>query len=413
MTGMYPNKSGVPLNCHSLRVCSDLPQESFCLTDALSVAGYHVGYIGKWHLDFPTPNDPQNPGSYVDCKTPAWDSYTEPCRRHGIDYWYGYGTFDQHTNPHYYDNDGERHEPKMWSAEHEADKAIEFIHSRCSKENIDTPFALFVSMNPPHSPYNSLDDCRESDLDIYSQQTTEALLVRDNADVHMAKAASAPYYFANVSGVDKELGRIIDALKENGEWDNTLVVFTSDHGETLCSHGIEDAKNCIYNESFQVPFILKQPFQTRGNVHTEFLNSPDIMPTLLNLLDIPLPPDVSLQGKDVLNQDQHTSCALYIRNIDGEVDENGDIKSYFPVSRGIKTRDYSLALTINKENQLVDTLLFNNQEDPHQLNNLEFDVNQPEIKALLSLLANELTRIEDPWHESKVLAEFIPYQESK
>ena len=99
MTGQFPSRSGVPQNCNSDRVDSELPETAICFTDVLSMSGYHVGYIGKWHLDVPTPNDPVQPGHYVDPNVPAWDSYTEPQRRHGIDYWYGYGTLDDHIKP--------------------------------------------------------------------------------------------------------------------------------------------------------------------------------------------------------------------------------------------------------------------------------------------------------------------------
>lgn len=97
-------------------------------------------------------------------------------------------------------------------------------------------------MNPPHSPYNSVNDCRESDLALYQAASNQELLIRQNADASINKADSARYYFANISGVDKEIGRIFQALDEIGEWHNTVVVFTSDHGETLCSHSLSDAK---------------------------------------------------------------------------------------------------------------------------------------------------------------------------
>ncbi|MEI8598066.1 sulfatase-like hydrolase/transferase [Vibrio sp. M60_M31a] len=58
MTGQFPSRSGVPLNCNSDRVDSELPETAICFTDVLSEVGYNVGYIGKWHLDVPTANDP-------------------------------------------------------------------------------------------------------------------------------------------------------------------------------------------------------------------------------------------------------------------------------------------------------------------------------------------------------------------
>lgn len=415
-TGQYPNKSGVPLNCHSNRVISNLEQTTTCLTDILAQSGYHVGYIGKWHLDLPTPNAPDKPGEYVDPNTPAWDSYTEPQRRHGIHYWYGYGTFDEHRNPHYYDTEGTRHEPKMWSAQHEADKAIEYLNNHHGEREPDSPFALFLSMNPPHSPYQSLDDCRKEDLAVYANKPDEYLLVRDNADVTLDKASSARYYFANVTGVDKEFGRVIEALKEIGEWDNTVIIFTSDHGETLCSQGLTDAKNVIYDEAFLVPFLIKNVGQQMPEIVTTTLNSPDILPTILETLKLSayIPNNIDgVSRATALHQQQHESHqpnhSLYIRNLDGETDSIDRIISYFPQSRGIRTQRYTLSLEINRNHELCNILMFDNKQDPYQQNNIAL-TSQPKLaQDLLTRLAHELTRIDDPWAEDKILSELLPY----
>ncbi|MBD0786476.1 sulfatase [Vibrio sp. Y2-5] len=418
-TGQYPNRSGVPLNCNSDRVISDLPASATCFTDILAQSGYHVGYIGKWHLDLPTPNAPDKPGEYVDSSVPAWDSYTEPQRRHGIHYWYGYGTFDEHRNPHYYDTDGVRHEPGTWSAEHETDKAIAYLKNENAERDPSSPFALFVSMNPPHSPYQSLEDCREQDLKLYESCIDEQLLVRDNAKLDLDKAASARYYFANVSGVDQQFGRIIETLKEIGEWDNTIVVFTSDHGETLCSQGLTDAKNVIFEEAFLVPFLVKYVEQKLPKVSETFLNSADIMPTVLDMLGLKerVPTDITGQSKALSITDDkkspHSNCALYIRNLDGEKDENGKVVSYFPQSRGIRTDRYTFALEIDRKLKLDSILLFDNKRDPYQLANIAWQASASLTQELLSQLAAELARIQDPWAELKILNDILPYPHSK
>lgn len=66
LTGMYPNKSGVPLNCNSTRPISSLREDAECIGDVFSKAGYDCAYFGKLHADFPTPNDPEHPGQYVE-----------------------------------------------------------------------------------------------------------------------------------------------------------------------------------------------------------------------------------------------------------------------------------------------------------------------------------------------------------
>ena len=100
LTGMYPHQSGVPLNCNSTRPISSLREDVVCISDVLSQAGYDCGYFGKLHLDFPTTNDPDNPGHYVEKRRPAWDAYTPESSRHGFNYWYTYGTLAEQKTPH-------------------------------------------------------------------------------------------------------------------------------------------------------------------------------------------------------------------------------------------------------------------------------------------------------------------------
>ena len=87
------------------------------------------------------------------------------------------------------------------------------------------PFFIMVGMNPPHSPYRSLDDCMEEDFNLYKDRPLDSLLIRPNADAKMEKAESARYYFASVTGVDRAFGQILATLKEMGLDKNTIVVF--------------------------------------------------------------------------------------------------------------------------------------------------------------------------------------------
>lgn len=415
MTGLYPGSSGVPLNCNATRPISSLRNDVVGFSDILNDQGYETAYIGKWHLDYPLPNDPANPGNYVDPRTPAWDAYTPKERRHGFKYWYSYGTWDVHKEPHYYDAEGNRHEPKEYSPEHEADKAIAYLKNKEGQRDPDKPFALFVSMNPPHSPYSTLDDCLEKDYNLYKDVPLNQLLHRDNADPGMNKAKSAPYYFANVTGVDREFGRIIQQLKEIGEFDNTIVVFTSDHGETMCSQGITDPKNNIYTEAFDVPFLIRWPGLEASRTDNLIMSSPDIMPTILGLMDFEEHLPAQIHGfnyadviKNKENSDRPTS-ALYIRNHDGKINDDGRVISYFPVARGIKTHQYTLELEIDKNYKLVRTKFFDDNEDPYQLNNLQVDKNNSTVKSLLEEMAYWLKHSKDPWFENKILSDWIKY----
>jgi len=417
LTGMYPERSGVTLNCNSNRPISSLNMNAEGIGDVYSKSGYDCAYIGKLHVDFPTPNNPDNPGSYVEKQRPVWDAYTPKERRHGFNYWYSYGTFDEHKNPHYWDTDGKRHQVNEWSPTHETNKAIDYLKNKKNERSGNKPFFMMVSYNPPHSPYNSLDDCMEEDYNLYKNKPLDSLLIRPNADTKMAKAASVRYYFASVTGIDREFGRILATLKELGLDKNTIVIFSSDHGETMCSQGTDDPKNSPYAESLNVPFIVRYPNKIKPRVDNLLLSSPDIMPTMLGLSGLGTSIPESVQGKDYssifLNKKNMISrpqAALYIRNMDGEKDKDRIVLTYFPESRGIKTARYTLSLSINKKTgKLKSALLFDDKKDPYQLNNLKLSEHKKLVKSLCKKMVSLLKNADDPWYKNKILSDMIPY----
>ena len=418
LTGMYPENSGVSLNCNSNRPVSSLRQDAMCIGDVFKQSGYECAYIGKLHVDYPTLNNPQRPGEYVEDRNPVWDAYTPPERRHGFNYWYSYGTFDVHKQPHYWDTDGCRHEINEWSPKHETDKAISYLRNEDRVRDETKPFFMMISYNPPHSPYKSLDDCMEDDYNLYKDRSLSDLLVRPNADTTMQKASCAKYYFASITGVDREFGRILDELKRIGLEENTIVVFTSDHGETMCSQGTNDPKNTPYAESMNVPFLICYPARLKPGVdHELLLSTPDIMPTLLGLSGIEDKIPDTVEGRNyadwLIGKDRTIpvrDAALYIRNTDGEKDADDKVISYFPISRGIKTKDYTWSLTIDKQSKkLEEALLFHDSEDPYQMKNLSLVENEEIIRLLSKKLASLLKEAHDPWYREKILNDLIPY----
>ena len=417
MTGMYPNESGVPINCNSDRPISSLRTDLDCIGDVFSRNGYECAYFGKLHTDFPTPNDPEHPGQYVEAKNPVWDAYTPKERRHGFNYWYSYGTFDEHKNPHYWDTEGKRHEPKEWSPLHEAKQVVSYLRNEKQQRDPKKPFFIMVGMNPPHSPYRSLDDCMEQDFNLYKDQPIDSLLVRPNADTKRKKAESARFYFASVTGVDRAFGQILDCVKELGLDKNTIVVFTSDHGETMCSQGIDDPKNSPYTESMNVPFIVRYPQNIRPRVDDLMLSTPDIMPTMLGLCNMGNDVPKGIHGHDYSSiiyeeetQRVRPTAALYIKNLDGDKDENGKTINYFPGARGIKTHKYTLALYIDRKTKaLTKSVFFDDEKDPYQMNNLPLEGNEEILKELYAEMARQLKAINDPWYKEKILDDLLKY----
>lgn len=417
LTGLYPNKSGVPLNCKSTNPISSLRDDAECVSDVFSKNGYDCAYFGKLHVDYPIKNDPQRPGKYVGDEEVVWDAYTPKEKCHNFNYWYSYGTFNEHKNPHYWDNDGKKHEPKEWSPLHEAKKVISYLKNEDGVRDPQKPFFIMVGMNPPHAPYRSLNDCMEEDFNLYKDRPLDSLLVRPNVDKTMKKAASTPYYFASITGVDRAFGQILCALKELGMDKNTIVVFSSDHGETMCSQGVNDAKNSPYTEAMNVPFIVRYPEKLVPRVDDLILSTPDVMPTLLGLAGLSdlIPSEV--QGKNYapffLNEKtkiERPGGALYIFNVDGKKDSEGKTIAYTARGRGFKTAHYTLALYVNsKTKQLEKSMLFDDVNDPYQINNLPLKDNVDIVKEICATMGKTLKEIDDPWYKERILQDMIPY----
>lgn len=159
LTGKYPLSTGVYTNCKTGADIMLQPDE-VCIGDVLKKDGYRTGYIGKWHLDLPDRNISEHPESGAK----GWDAFTPPGpKRHGFDYWYSYGAWDKHMSPHYWQDTPEKIQVNEWSVKHETDKAIQFIEN---DDNHD-PFALFISWNPPHSPFDDVPDQYKKCMRIY------------------------------------------------------------------------------------------------------------------------------------------------------------------------------------------------------------------------------------------------------
>ncbi|WP_422661187.1 sulfatase [Paenibacillus sp. EC2-1] len=350
LTGKYPISTGVYTNC---KVGADvmLSPEEICISDVLARSGYRTGYIGKWHLDLPERNMTDDPLSGA----ADWDAYTPPGpKRHGFDYWYSYGAWDEHLSPHYWKDSPEKINVQQWSAEHETDQAIQFIQNR----NGEQPFALFVSWNPPHSPFDQVPEKYKKMYD-RNQIVLRENISSSSLSVHTGESIGGGIeelkdkqlnYFAAVSGIDDQFGRLLQVLKEEGLDSNTIVVLTSDHGEMMGSHGLM-AKHVWYEESIGVPFCIRWP-NVIPEMRTDLLlNTVDIMPTLLRLLDLEIP--MSVEGTDLsgflLNREKGGPEEAFISAYPGrkeviEAFQEAGIDNREYGWRAVRTHDYTYVL---------------------------------------------------------------------
>lgn len=405
MTGLLPYHNNLLTNSNSQRYKYDnsWQKDDISFSDVLVENGYDAGYVGKLHLTSPPPIEGKD--------SVIWDAYTPKEFRHGFNFWYAYGTFDQHNNPHYWINDAKEDELTQineWSAKHEADVIIDYLKNPSAEtRSKDKPFALFWSVNPPHPPYHYVP---EKYMKSYEDKSLDELLVRDNVDLETAAKDLAFHkgatrgrtnlakdhvaeYFAMVTGVDEQIGRVLEALEEEGLDDNTIVVLTSDHGEMMGSHGLM-SKNIWYEESINVPFIIRWPERLKAGQKSDLLISPtDIMPTILNMMGATKGIPSDLDGKDL------SSLIL-----EDKGDEPQSVMYYFieegqPASghRGLRTKRYTYVITLDGKDQ-ERYILFDNQEDPYQMNNIADSASDIKEKLHQDLL-EQLKLKKDPWLE--------------
>jgi arylsulfatase A-like enzyme len=298
ISGQTPRENGVPLNVNSAtaRAGVGLRSDAESWAAVMASHGMHTGWIGKWHLEPPTAEDEiWGEGRREDGK--VWDAFSPPERRFGFTTWYSYGCCDDHLRPHYWETDGgreDRIDVDQWSAAHETDRAIDFF-DRHGKQ----PFALAVSWNPPHPPFDQLPHGVHEGL----AERGGELLVRPNITEEIRAEAElvAPLYFTAVQEIDRQVGRIVEALAERGLTEDTLVVFTSDHGTQLGSQGRID-KNVPFEESMRIPFLVSGPSRLLPGRCSTLIGSLDLAPTLLGLVGLGRAMPARMVGQDLSGQ---------------------------------------------------------------------------------------------------------------
>ncbi|MPV38152.1 sulfatase family protein [Georgenia subflava] len=395
MTGQYPHRNGVTSNLSSgaAGLTAPLPTDAVCLSDVLDAAGYDTAYVGKWHLDLPAPADEHHGEGRRDDGR-VWDAYTPPGpRRHGFRRWYSHGCSDNHLTPHYWVDEAPREAPHrihQWSAEHETDVACELLRELGGRAAAGgDPFAVVMSYNPPHPPFDEVPDRY-----VARYRDVPELLTRPNVDTTTTEgrqaAAVAADYFAAVTGVDEQIGRLLRTLEETGAAGDTLVVFTSDHGMQLGSHGLL-AKNVWYDESLLVPLVLRLPGRIEPGRRDALVSTPDLPVTVLSLLGLGDRVPAAMQGRDLADAARSATApgpgaALYLRMPSTAGPE--DI-------RGLRTPE-RLLVAARDGTDLRPVHLYDLEADPYQRTDV-LAGRPDEARELLAELRAELERVQDPW----------------
>lgn len=349
LTGRTPTSTGLVLN--------DVPlsTEEVSIAHACKAAGYQTAYIGKWHLDGPDRKAWIPPGP----------------RRQGFDYWAA-ANFDHNYDHSIYYEDTE--EPKVWrgyDAEDQTGRAIDYLQNRDPSK----PFCLFLSWGPPHHPYRIVS---EKYLNLYDP---EKITPRPNCPE--APKEDLWGYYAQTTFLDVQFGRLVNAIDSLGLKDNTIVAFSSDHGDMHGSHG-HYKKQWPWDECIRTPFLLRYPAAVKPGSVFEFpISAIDVMPTLLGLAEVEIPDTV--QGVDLSpyirgQKGDPPESILFMNPCTFEIGDDRGPDQYPTYNgrqlqyRGIRTSRYTYVRTIEGP-----WLLYDNAQDPYQMNNL---INKPDMKSV-------------------------------
>jgi arylsulfatase A-like enzyme len=338
-TGLYATNTGVHCNGRAVK------PELNTLAHYFQQAGYDTGYIGKWHL------------------SDAGEVVVPESKRGGYQYWLGANLLEFCSLPYQtvlYDNDDEPVELPGYRVDAIADATIRYL-----AEHKDSPFFLFTSYLEPHHQ-NQWDNFPAPDryAEFYEKNLWIPQDLRTLAgETHKNLAG----YYGMVRRLDEALGRVLEALKSLGLAENTIVLFTSDHGCHFKTRNSEYKRSC-HESSIRVPTALVGPGFSGGGRLSELISIVDLPPTLLDACGIPVPK--KMQGRSILP---------LVRGERIEWPEEVFVQiSEAQVGRAVRTHRWKYSVADPGKDPFVDPgsdtyieeFLYDLEADPYELTNL-------------------------------------------
>ena len=328
LTGVYPFTHGLRDNVYNVESVLAMPEYQLRPNwpELLREAGYYTGYLGKWHLG------DADPGIF--------------------DHYRGYNS----QWPHWL---GEKYE-SPYRPDTETDEALEFLD-----KHRDKTFSLTISYYPPHDPF-------EAPIKYHA--------------LYEDKGIEFWEYYAAVSAIDWNVGRMLDKLDELGLARDTMVIFTSEHGETFGKRAGHPHKRVSYDESAKAPMIVRYPaLLPAGAVYEGGVLNIDLMPMILEAAGLPIPERVEAKSRigEILNNDMAWKEPVFHMNV---------FNRYQPgephIDRMVRWRGWKLIL---RNQPLPDVPprdeLYNLDADPQEQNDL---LARPESKPKVQELARLL-----------------------
>lgn len=301
MTGQYPHTTGITENN------TPLPADAQCLPELGDFDEYATAYMGKWDI-----GDEIFAQHGFDEWVAFEDSYRDQYSRGDESERSAYHEYlvDLGYEPDQADGTFSRDFAVSLPEEHTktafiADEAIRFID-----EHEDQPFILYVAPLPPHSPYTGPRDDQYDPADVpippnfdhdgFDDQSLKHRLSRDASSIGGGEAEWKELisrYWGLVSMVDTHVGRVLDALDDRDLAEDTVTLYTSDHGDMMGYQRMK-GKNIMFDQSTRIPFVLRAPGLEGGRRVEHPVSQIDLVPTLLDALGAPVPDH--LQGHSLL-----------------------------------------------------------------------------------------------------------------
>lgn len=361
------------------------------VAEAFQQAGYNTALIGKWH----TWGHPNLVG---------FEESVFPCTAH------------RHYGQRYFENfDTEGFVVDQFAPDFESARVRDYLREHRGGEG--DPFFLHYNISPPHSPvgpgnaspwYHDMylpDDIPLRDnvfIDgemAYSERWFKIYTIWDYFTRWMEKPTDrlpegmtlrhlVAWYYGMVTMVDDMIGRLTSALEAFDLAENTIVVFHSDHGDNLGSHGMFN-KQCLYEESIRIPLIFRMPDRNASKTNiAQVAQTIDIMPTLLELCDLSVPDTVQGRSlKPILdgNSDTLADNAAVIET---------DANFFGRPCLGIRTPTHLYGMKLTEDARHIEqeaAWFFDLGQDPYEMNNLVETGGQ-------ATLATELRERLRDWH---------------
>jgi choline-sulfatase len=422
LTGLYPHSHGITSNIHEVG-CSihELEDRPGLLPRRLQAAGYNTGYTGKWHLgtyrktSFGQSNKSSMPSDmgFRGQNFPGhgedgarFPEYVEWLKNKGFEH--GIRSWQEKTKK-VRKSIGEIDLPTDATVPaYLVDNSIELIKGFNAEKK---PFYMSLNFWGPHGPYYAtkefVDLYRDKDIPPWPNfdWDSRGITGPHHYKVHWDKekfswedwATAVRYYYARTSMIDDQIGRLHKYLEDSGQLENTIIIFSADHGETLGSHGgLLDKGWHHFEETHRVPMIIRMPGENKNQVREELVSLADIFPTIMDMTGSPVKENEVhgrslvplVQGKKIKWRDEVVTEFLGLNHIGTcmKTIRKGDLK-------------YGYNLTYKGE-------LYDLKNDPHETRNL---IDDPEyadrLQTLKKRLEEWMVQTADPalrmyrWHQ--------------